>query len=179
MQLPRTIWAEHEVGRFVIPGFIAEFVFRSPHYDRKSPKEVVDFLFVRADQSILVSQECREDPTVKTGMRLQRWTRKSARSAGDRLKGALRWVGTSEEIWCEHWRRGRVTLMGLPKVTHVMATIEVKERIILQNDLELVCRETPITYLSLNDFLNLCDQLRTGPELVRYIYQRKTLPTEL
>ena len=65
--MPRTIWAEYEVERFVIPGFIAEFVFRSPWYGRTNPREVVDFLFVRAEQAILVSQKCQEDPTVKDG----------------------------------------------------------------------------------------------------------------
>ena len=33
--------------------------------------------------------------------------------------------------------------------------------------------------MSLNDFLNLCDQLRTVPELVRYLDERKTLPDDL
>ena len=122
----RTIWAEMHVESFIAPTFIAEFVFRSPQVVDGTQKEVADFLVLRGEQALLVSQKCQEDPTSRAGEKLQRWARKRAEGAVAQLKGALRRVGDGREIWCEHPRRGRVPFPnGLPPITHAIATVEI------------------------------------------------------
>ncbi len=68
--LSRTIWAEQHVESFISPSFVAEFVFRSPQVIDGTQKEVADFLIHRADEALLVSQKCQDDPTSRTGEKL-------------------------------------------------------------------------------------------------------------
>jgi hypothetical protein len=44
------------------------------------------------------------------------------------------------------------------------------------SDLPLVQDTTPLTYVSLSDFMNVVTQLRTVPELLRYLDARRKLP---
>jgi len=175
--LSRTIWAEQHVESFISPSFVAEFVFRSPQVIDGTQKEVADFLIHRADEALLVSQKCQDDTTSRTGEKLERWARKKADEATSQLKGALKRVGVSNEIWCEHPRRGRVSFPdGLPNITHAVATVEVFKPLTLQDELPLDYHRTPISYLTVSDFLNVCNELRTVPEVIRYLDARRSLP---
>jgi len=83
-------------------------------------------------------------------------------------------------VWCDHPRRGRVELPeGLPKINHGIVLVEVLERVDLNtqaDNLPLQYQGTPITYLSLKDFLNLAVELRTAPEVLAYLDARRALP---
>jgi hypothetical protein len=82
--------------------------------------------------------------------------------------------------WCEHPRRGRVELGALPPIIHGIALAETRHRVDLRpvtSHLPLDFSGVPITYLSLNDFLNPVVQLRTIPELLEYLNGRRSLPT--
>ncbi len=83
-------------------------------------------------------------------------------------------------MWCEHLRRGRVELPnGLPDINHGIVLIETTAPIDLNSqaaDLPLTYKGTPITYLSLNDFLNIALELRTVPEMLAYLDARRGLP---
>jgi hypothetical protein len=115
----------------------------------------------------------------RTGPELVSWASKAAIKASSQLYGALR-VPAGAEMWCDHRRRGRVQFCGgLPKINHAIALIEVFEAVDLQagaSDLPLVYNNVPISYLSLNDFLNLAVELRTTPELLEYLTARRSLP---
>ncbi|MGB8266354.1 MAG: hypothetical protein WCE44_08545 [Candidatus Velthaea sp.] len=176
--LSRTQWAELHVESVVAPAFIAEFVFRSPQIiDRGCAHEVADLLITRADQALLISQKCQEDPGARDADKTQAWARKQAVKAAAQLKGALRRVGIADEIWCQHPRRGRVAFpKGLPPITHALAIVEVFERSELGDDVPVESQGTPISFLSVSDFLNLSQQLRTVPEIVRYLDARRGLP---
>jgi hypothetical protein len=165
------------VEGFIAPAFISEFVFRSPQVlDRGREREVADLLITRGDQALLISQKCQEEPNTRTPEKTTVWARKQAAAATSQLKGALRRVGREGEIWCNHPRRGRVPFpAGLPPITHAIATIEVFARTELDDDLPLEAEGTPITYVSVSDFLNLSQQLRTVPEIVRYLDARRSL----
>jgi hypothetical protein len=99
---------------------------------------------------------------------------------GSQLCGALR-TAKGKAVWCEHSRRGRVQFpYGLPAIDHAIVTVEVFERIDLEPDapeLPLDYQDVPISYLSLNDFLNLAVNLRTSPELLEYLKVRRSLPS--
>ena len=67
----------------------------------------------------------------------------------------------------------------MPPITHGLVLTEVFQPIDLQpdaDDLPLSCGAMPITYLSVNDFLNLAVELRTVPELIAYLDARRGLP---
>jgi len=168
------------VEGFVSPTFVSEFVFRSPQImDGGTQREVVDLLIARGEHALLVSQKCQEDPSARSRDKVPSWARKQAAGAVSQLKGALRRVGQGKEIWCDHPRRGRVLFPdGLPPVAHAIATVEVFERVDLQPELALKSQGTPISYLSVSDFLNLSQQLRTVPELIRYLDERQSLPDD-
>ncbi len=155
-------------------------VSQSSVLDKEIQKEVVDFLIAHDGTAIFVSQKCQEDPLTRTGAKASSWARKAAKGAASQLCGALR-KADGKPIWCEHSRRGRVQFPdGLPKIDHAIAVVEVFERVDLEpdaHDLPLEFRGTPITYLSLNDFLNLAVNLRTSSELLEYLNVRSSLPS--
>jgi len=175
----RTLWAERQVEEFLSLPLVSEFVFRSPQTVDGSQREVADFLVTCDAPGILISQKCQEDPTVRTARKLQAWACKRAKKAASQLIGALR-TGASRPMWCEHRRRGRVDFYtGLPAVAHGIVLIEVIDRVTLRqesDELPLVFNGIPVSYFSLNDFLNLCVQLRTVPEIVEYLDRRRALP---
>jgi hypothetical protein len=177
--LKRTEYAERFVERFLSLPFIPEFVFRSPQTLKKTQKEVADLFIAQAEINILVSQKCQEDPSARDPSKIIAWANKAAANAAAQLDGALGTVQNKRPVWCIHPRRGRVDFpSGLPEITHAIVIIEVLERIQLEADdakFPLKLKGVPVTYLSVNDFLNLANELRTVPEIVEYLNARRSL----
>jgi hypothetical protein len=178
--VPRTIWAEHQVEDFLALPLISEFVFRSPQMIDASQKEVVDFLIACGGSALLVSQKCQEDPTRRDVGKTGSWARKAAVKGAAQLRGALKPRSNDPSIWCDHARRGRVEFpAGLPAIGHAVVTLEVYEAVDLSAnaaDLPVQAHGVPVSYLSLNDFLNLAIELRTIPDLLDYLDARAVLP---
>ena len=68
---------------------------------------------------------------------------------------------------------------GLSPISHGVVAVEVFQPVDLQPDadkLPLEYHGVPITYLSVNDFLNLTVLLRSMPELMEYLAERRTFP---
>ena len=160
--------------------FIKEFVYRSPQAIDKNQREVADFLILQTDAGILISQKCQDNPTRRTAEKTDAWTQKKAKKAVSELCGALR-TGSGRPTWCDHPRRGRVDFPeGLPTIRHGLVLVEVFQPVDLNAqavDLPLDYQGIPITYLSVNDFLNLAVELRTVPEVVQYLEARRSLPS--
>ncbi len=175
--MQRTLWAEKFVDSFSSTPLTAECVFHSPQYiDRGKQKEVCDFLLVLRDNAILVSMKSQDDPSSRTGDKLRRWTIKNATNAMNQAKGALNTIAR-EPFWCQHSRRGRVNFKeGSIRVAHVVVLTEVFDDVIeLPSELPLLLGNIPVTYVSLNDFLNLVNELRAFPDIMAYLDARRTL----
>jgi len=138
-------------------------------------------MVMNGDSCILISQKTQDDPLRRTPEKNGLWVRKNAKAAALQLTGALR-SASEKPIWCEHRRRGRVEFAaGLPPIIHGIVLIETREAVDLWPDvrelpLEYNC--VPITYLSLNDFLNLVEELRSIPDLLTYLDARRALPVD-
>ena len=179
-QLKRTDAAELYVEKLLSIPFFAEFVFRSPtKVVGGSEKEVADLLISLGSMSVLISQKCQQDPDSRDQTKTESWARKQAKNAAAQLQGALR-TGSNRPAWCNHPRRGRVNFPnGLPAIGHGIVLIEVFQVVDLKTnaaELPLEYKDTPISYFSLNDFLNIAVELRTVPELLLYLEARRCLP---
>jgi hypothetical protein len=175
----RTQEAEKWVEEFVSLPFISEFVFRSPQTIDASQKEVADLLISHSGMSILISQKCQEDPSSRDLKKTATWAIKKTKGALAQLRGALNTAKAKKAVWCEHRRRGRVEFPnGLPPINYGIVIAEVFHHVELEpeNDFPLVIDGTPIAYLSVNDFLNLSQELRTLPEILEYLKARQALP---
>jgi len=174
----RTQWAERHVEDFLGLPLVLEFVLRSPQTIDGTQKEVADHLILHGGGGILISQKCQEDPAARDETKTELWARKNAKGAARQLVGALR--AGPRLIWCDHPRRGRIEFpAGLPPITHGIVLTEVFQPVDLNPDaadLPLSSEDVPITYLSVNDFLNLAVELRTVPELIAYLDARRGLP---
>ena len=177
----RTRWAEEQTEVLLSIPFISEFVFRSPQNlegPRNTQREVADLLIDHMGKGLLVSQKAQEDPVSRNDRRNELWVLKNAKGALDQLLGALR--SPTTPFWCDHPRRGRVDYAnGLPTILHGVVVAETFRPVDLDSaasDLPLEYAGVPITYLSINDFLNLAMQLRTVPELYAYLTARRALP---
>ena len=174
----RTQWAEKQAEALLSLPFIAEFVLRSPQMVNSTQKEVADLLILYKDSGLLVSQKAQEDPLSRDERKNELWVLKAAKNGVSQLIGALR--RSAKVIWCEHPLRGRIDFPdGLPPIAHGIVTIETFRSVDLQQaaaDLPLAQGGIPITYISLNDFLKIAAQLRTVPELLRYVDARRELP---
>jgi hypothetical protein len=108
----------------------------------------------------------------RTGEKLTRWIEKETRKAASQIKGAIRTL-RERPLWCEHARRGRVEFQaGHLKPLQALAIVETQASVAIPNGLPNVSDGVPISYLSLNDFLNLVNELRAFPEIVLYLAQR-------
>ncbi len=177
----RTRWAEEQVEVLLSIPFISEFVFRSPQNlegPRNSQREVADLLIEHLGKGLLLSQKAQEDPESRGDRRNELWMLKNVKGAVAQLIGALR--SPTTPFWCDHPRRGRVEFAaGLPPIVHGVVVAETFRPVDLLSaaaDLPLEYAGIPITYLSINDFLNLAMQLRTVPELYAYLSARRALP---
>jgi hypothetical protein len=175
----RGVWAEHYVREFLSLPFVSEFVFQSVQTLDGTQKEVADFLIAYPGVAALISQKTQQDPLARTPAKTAFWAAKEAKKAASQLCGALR-TARGKQVWCEHLRRGRVDLPnGLPAINHGIVLVEVLERVDLNAQADVLPLDyhgTPITYLSLNDFLNIAIELRTLPEVFAYLDARRSLP---
>jgi hypothetical protein len=175
----RGVWAERYVRDFLSLPFVSEFVFHSPQTADGTQKEVADLLIAYPGVGLLVSQKTQQDPFARTTAKTLSWALKEAKKAAAQLCGALR-TARGKPIWCDHPRRGRVEFAdGLPEIQHGLVLVETFGRVdlnALADDLPLQYQNTSITYLSLNDFLNVANELRTVPEVLAYLNARRALP---
>lgn len=144
----------------------------------KTQKEVVDFAIVHDNLCLLISQKAQDDPQRRSPDKNDLWVRKKAKEAVAQLSGAIRAQG--KPMWCEHRRRGHVEFPdGLPSISHALVLVETFHQVDLQSDeahLPLTISGVPVTYMSLNDLLNLAHELRTIPELLGHLEARRGLP---
>ncbi len=173
-------WAELETEELLSRPFVREFVFRSLQTaDGTTRRQTGDFLILHRGSGILVEQKCQDDPTRRTTAKAELWARKKAKEGWKQMRRALT-RPTDRPVWCDHQRRGRVEFPeGLPIVRHGIVAVEVFQEVDLEPDakkLPLECAGILITYLSVNDFLNLAANLRTVPELAEYLAARRSLP---
>lgn len=145
--------------------------------DRGKQKEVCDFLLVLRGDAVLVSMKSQEDPSSRTKDKLRLWTIKNSTNALKQAKGALRTIA-DRDFWCQHSRRGRVDFKpNSIRVVHVVVLTEVfNDAVDLPKELPLLLGGVPVSYLSLNDFLNLINELRAFPDITAYLDARRTLP---
>ena len=174
----RSTWAEHFFERFVGIPLTAECIYYSPQFlDKGIQKEVCDFLIVLRDEAILVSMKSQEDPTKRTGEKLTSWIVKNASAAAKQAKGAMRSIGRNH-FWCQHRRRGRVDFEpGSLKIRHLVVITELfSQTVELPDSFPLEVEDTPVTYLAVNDFMNLVDELRAFADISEYLDARRSLP---
>lgn len=177
--MQRTDWAEIYLEKFSRFPLTWENIFRGPQYLDKTKKEVVDFLLVLRNEGIFISLKCQEDPVKRRGDKLTKWINKSAKDALKQLKGGIR-TSETRGYWCEHPRRGKVFFQ--PKeiqVTQGIVLVETLEVVRLEDEFLLELETIPISYFSVNDFLNVVDELRTIKDIQRYLNGRKSLPQEV
>ena len=176
-KISRTEWAEQKMEELLSIPFISEFVFRSPKHNDPNEKEVCDHLIVHSGQSILISQKAQEDPDRRTVERNKLWVEKNIKNALKQICGVIRNPNYRPK-WCEHPRRGRVEFDPIPPIIHGIVLVETCYPVDLSslvNELPMEYVKIPLTYLSINDFLNLVVHLRTVPELLKYLTDRRSL----
>lgn len=143
-------------------------------------REVCDVLVALRGHGIVLSLKSQDAATSREGPKLHRWCAKHARKAAGQISGASRAM-KMQSFSCQHWRRGRIDFAaGVVTPVHALAIIETgplpTDTARLPDDLPDSAGGTPITYITLNDGLNLVDQLRSIPDLIAYLDERATLP---
>jgi hypothetical protein len=174
----RTTSAERFFEHFAGIPLTAECVYYSPQFlDKGIQKEVCDFLLVLRGEAILVSMKSQEDPTKRSGEKLTGWIVKNAERAARQAKGALRNIDLNP-FWCQHGRRGRVDFEPRSiKVRHLVVITELfGQTVELPGEFPLEIGDVPVTYLAVNDFLNLVYELRAFADISEYLGARRSLP---
>ena len=174
----RTLWAERQVEEVLSLPLISEFVFRSPKHNDPTEKEVIDHLIVHKGDGILISQKAQEDPTSRSVEKNELWVLKNIQDALKPIRGSIK-NPDDRPKWCDHPRRGRVEFKTLPRIIHGVALVETWHPVDLNqiaDELPLEYLGVPLTYMSINDFLNIVWQLRTLPEVLEYLNARRKLP---
>lgn len=180
----RGVWAERGFSDLSSLPLVSEFVYRSPKYldneatGRATEKEVVDHLFLHGRGCLLISQKVQDDPTKRTPQRNKQWVLKNIQRSLKPLMGAIR-NPPRGPLWCEHPRLGRVEFKALPPVIHGVVLAETWRPVSLshiERSLPSEIQGVPVSYFSINDFLNIVIRLRTIPEVLEYLTLRRSLP---
>jgi hypothetical protein len=169
--MQRSKLAERYAAEFASIPLVAECVFLNPAFlDGNVEREVCDLLIVLRDQALVVQMKSQDKQ--HTSDKLVRWVQKETKKAARQIKGAIKTI-REQPIWCLHKRRGRVRFQSSQlKVLHALAIVETQESVAIPNGLPDYYSSVPISYISLNDFLNLIKELRAFPEIVLYLAQR-------
>lgn len=177
-RVQRTDWAEEQVEKLLAGPLISEFVFRGPKYLDKTEKEVIDFLLLHKGSSILISQKTQEEPDSRDSAENQSWVEKHVVRSLKPIKGVINHPIKFEK-WCIHPRLGKVDFASIPPIVHAISIVETWEQVELSRqsiDLPVEYKGVPISYFSIHDFCNLVLNLRTIPELLKYLTERRSLP---
>lgn len=177
--MKRTDWAEIFLEEFSSVPLTWENVFRSTEYLDKTNKEVVDLLLVLRDEGIFISMKCQQDPKIRKEGKLNNWVNKSALNALKQVEGGIK-TSLTRDYWCEHPRRGKVLFKPNEiKIVHAVVIVETLDIVKLSNEVPLKAKGVPVSYLSVNDFLNIVKELRTIKDIQRYLNKRMSLPKDL
>ncbi len=167
--MQRTDKAERFLEQLAKVPLTWENVFRSPKYTTKTDKEVVDLLLVLRNRGIFISMKCQQNPMIRTGDKLVRWVRKSAKAALKQVRGGIR-TSKTRKFWCNHQRRGQVSFSpNQIDPVRAVVIVETFEDVSLGQDMPLEIDSVPVSYLSVIDFLNIVIELRTINDLLRYL----------
>lgn len=183
MDRKRTAKIEEIAARFCGMPLTAETVFLRPAYQHGPfEREVCDLLLTSRGRGIVLSLKSQDDPASRSGAKQERWCTKRGEDAARQISGARRTM-VAHRFWCEHWRRGRVAFdAGAVVPVHALAVIETgpvpTATARIANGPPHGAGDTPISYLTLNDALNLVDQLRSFPDLIAYLDARAKLPLD-
>ena len=122
--------------------------------------------------------KCQQDPQKRTGHSLVRWVQKKANAALRQVRGAIR-TSKTRKFWCSHQRRGRVSFEpNQIDPVRAVVVVEALEEVPLDRNMPLEIDSVPVSYLSLNDFLNILFELRTINDLILYLKARDSLCPE-
>jgi hypothetical protein len=176
----RTQRIEELVARLCGVPLTAETVFLRPtRRDGLLDKEVCDALLALRGDAILFSLKSQDDPKSRAGTKLSSWCGKHAAKAIGQLGGAVRAI-RAQPCWCDHPRRGRVHFAAdLLRPRHAVVILETLDDVALPPELPEHTHGVPVTYLSVNDTLNLIGQVRAFPDLVAYLDARSSLPLSI
>lgn len=177
--MQRTDWAERFLEVFASVPLTWENVFRSPEYADKTNKEVVDLLLVLRNRAIFISMKCQQDPLSRSGEKLEKWVQKNAQAALKQVQGGIR-TSQVKDFCCIHQRRQRVSFKASQIIpVRALVIVETLEPVALDNAIPLEVNGIPVSYLSVNDFLNLIFELRTINDLLQYLEERGSLNEKL
>ena len=170
--MQRTDQAERFLEKLASVPLTWENVFRSPKYTDKTEKEVVDLLLVLRNKGIFISMKCQQDPETRSGEKLARWVQKNAEAALKQVGGAIK-TSKTREFWCSHRRRGQVFFEpNQIDPIRALVIVETLEEIALSETAPLEIDSVPVSYLSLEDFINILLELRTINDLILYLEAR-------
>lgn len=170
--MQRTDLAEKYLERFVSIPLTWENVYRGPEFTDRTDKEVVDLLFILRNKGIFVSLKCQKDPDTKSTDKLNIWVQKKAGDALRQVRGGIK-TSKTREFWCSHPRRGKVSFTpNQVEPVRALVIVETMKKFYLGENMPLEIGSVPVSYLSLNDFLNILDELRTIKDLISYLDSR-------
>jgi hypothetical protein len=178
--MSRTDLAEQFAAAFASTPLADECVFLRPKYlDGAIEREVCDLMLVLRKEAIVVQMKCQEHPLARTGEKLERWVKKQSKAGLRQLQGAIGTI-SEHEIWSDHPRRGRVNFSKgeFSRVHGVVLTEHFQSRVQLEGDFPLEHKVAPISYFTVNDFLNIITELRALPEILCYLNSRRNLPID-
>lgn len=177
--MKRTDRAEVFLEKFSSVSLTWENVFRCTEYLDKTNKEVVDLLLVLRSEGIFISMKCQQNPEKRKKDKLNNWVNKSALNALKQVEGGIK-TSLTRDYWCEHPRRGKVFFKPNEiQIVHAIVIVETLDIVKLSSKVPFEVKGVPVSYLSVNDFLNIINEVRTIKDIQRYLNKRRTLPEEL
>lgn len=171
--------AENFIAKVVAEPLLVDFIHLRPYFMHKQgPRELCDLLIEDESDAIVVQLKTRDPQAPGSTRHPQKWAAKQIMTASRQAKGAVRNLGRVN-IHCKHaWREDVVFNAGSLHPKHAIVLVEDQDPLlpISSNLPRRVHGNVPVHYLAINDFLELCNELMTLPDFVRYLNERSLIP---
>ena len=172
--------AEYLLASLVSEPLLKDFVHLRPEYiKRNRPKELCDLLVDDEPNAIIIQLKTQDLNKAKGDRDPLRWAKKEIVEASRQVFGAIRRIGISE-ISTFNPVRGNIKFpIGRLRPFHGLVILDYKSSPFKIDD--ILPRRTkkgiPIHYISYNDFILLCKNLMTLPDLIAYLNERAKIPS--
>lgn len=157
---------------------LQDFVHLRPILLQAMNKELCDVLVEDEPDCIVIQLKVQDLSKAKANRNDDLWVKKQLAKAEKQIKGAVRSMPIYD-LACFNPARGEITFKaGQLKAKHGIVVVDYNSLPFLLDDkLENRTKQNiPIHYLTYNDFIVLCQNLKTLPDLMNYLDERAKIP---
>ncbi|RPI19198.1 MAG: hypothetical protein EHM58_02455 [Ignavibacteriae bacterium] len=169
---------EEILSKLLSEPLLQDFVHLRPIILHEKKRELCDILIEDEPSAILLQLKVQDLTKANENRDQKRWAIKQLTKAESQVKGAIKYMSLSD-ISCSNTVRGEIRFnKDQLHAKHGIVVIDFDSVPFLLDDKfdSRTKMNVPIHYLTYSDFILLCQNLKTLPDLISYLEERAKIP---